>query len=138
MPMMKDLETAIAARVGSADFELLDSTDVKIDHEAVAGATAELRRVLCNIKTPQRTTSLSFFVKRLTRFVAESRRWPQVDDETDPFYWKREAIAYTHRFLWPSEIGIRPCECYFAKIEENEAQLFLEDVAGQNGRTWLP
>jgi hypothetical protein len=107
-----------------------DEVVVESLFDPVASATQGVWRV----RGPHRTVIL----KVLTPATGNrSEAWQAGTDPADPYYWRREADAYTSPLLVDPPPGLRPPTCYAVVDRPDSTALWLEDVAGgAHPTTW--
>lgn len=101
-----------------------------VDHTPVAGATKCLYRV-------RAADGRSAVVKLLHQ--GANRRWPAEASSASPWWWRREASAYTSDALRErlAAAGLRmPRLLGLADREPTGCALWLEDLTGPRGHTW--
>jgi hypothetical protein len=73
-------------------------------------------------------------VLKLVRLAAGSHpRWPSRPNESDPYYWRREPLAYTSGLL--GSFGVPACRACMERADGSVA-LWLDD--GGDPPTWTP
>jgi len=103
------------------------------DHLArapVAGATRALRRD----RLPDGTPAV---VKVVHQGEGTNPRWRSSTDEGDPYYWKREPLAYTTGFLTGEFDGPLRAPALLAAVEvEDGVEIWMEDAGTATAATW--
>jgi len=115
----------------------LDGTPVvtEIQHKIVAAGTAGLWRVRGGAGTAGQM-AFTLVVKRLMPAVNGYDRWRVSEEESHPFFWAREALAYREGFFGKDNTCVRSAKCYLIDESGPGSTLYLEDVQGQPGASW--
>lgn len=107
----------------------------EIRHKVVAAATAGLWRVSGSAGTDGQM-AFTLVVKRLSPAVNEYDRWRVSEEESHPFFWAREALAYREGFFGNDDAGVRSAKCYLIDDSGPGSTLYLEDVQARPGSSW--
>lgn len=133
--MRDNWEELSAAMFGRA--VALHSTPIvtEIRHKVVAAATAGLWRVWGSAG-PDGQMEFTLVVKRLRPTVNEYERWRVSEEESHPFFWAREALAYREGFFGNDDTCVRSARCYLIDESGPASTLYLEDVQARSGSSW--
>ena len=107
----------------------------EIRHKVVAAATAGLWRVSGSAGTDSQM-EFTLVVKRLRPAINEYERWRVSEEESHPFFWAREALAYREGFFGNDDTCVRSAKCYLIDESGPGSTLYLEDVQARPGSSW--
>jgi hypothetical protein len=115
----------------------LHSTPIvtEIRHKVVAAATAGLWRVRGSAG-PDGQLEFTLVVKRLRPAVNQYERWRVSEEESHPFFWAREALAYRLGFFGNDDTCVRSANCHLIDESGSGFTLYLEDVQARSGSSW--
>jgi hypothetical protein len=107
----------------------------EIRHTIVAAGTAGLWRVWGSAGTDGQM-AFTLVVKRLMPAVNGYDRWRVSEEDSHPFFWAREALAYREGFFGNDNSCVRSAKCYLIDESGPGSTLYLEDVQGRPGSSW--
>lgn len=133
------INSIIREVLGDFSAQVLSYQIAPIAHRITNGVTGGVYRICCSIQTSGGTRKWSAVVK-IIQANAGSKNYKLVPS-TDPNhwnYWQREVLFYQSDLAAEMTGFLRVPQCFNITTEEQQCELWLEDIYGQPASQWSP